>query len=90
MRKGGNFSWTMTSKDDKMGFDFGGIYDEIIQHKLISCSLDEWRNVEIKFTKKDDETLVEHIFELERTNLEQLQEGGWQTILNNIKGYVEK
>ena len=32
LRAGGKFSSRMEAKDGSMGFDFGGIYDEVRQH----------------------------------------------------------
>ena len=91
LRKGGKFSSTMASKDGKMSFDFGGIYDEVIKHREISYSLEDQRKVNIYFEKKDDNfTKITTHFEPEKTNSLEMQKGGWQAILNNFKKYVEK
>jgi len=90
LQKGGKFSSTMASKDGKMSFDFGGIYTKIINHKLIAYSLEDGRKVEVKFTEDVTETVVENIFEPEKTNPKAMQKAGWQAVLNNFKNYVEK
>jgi uncharacterized protein YndB with AHSA1/START domain len=44
-RTGGKFSSRMEAKDGSMGFDFTGVYDEVITNKLISYGMgDRIRN----------------------------------------------
>jgi uncharacterized protein YndB with AHSA1/START domain len=35
LKKGGKFLYRMEAKDGSMGFDFGGIYDELVENKSI-------------------------------------------------------
>ncbi len=42
---GGKFKSRMEAKDGSMGFDFGGVYDEVVPHQLISYSLEDGRTV---------------------------------------------
>jgi uncharacterized protein YndB with AHSA1/START domain len=89
LRVGGQFSSHMAAKDGSFGFDFGGIYDEVTEHKLIAYTMGDERKVKITFESLDDGTLVTESFEAESTNSLELQQGGWQAILNNFKKYVE-
>ncbi|MGN6531704.1 MAG: SRPBCC family protein [Ginsengibacter sp.] len=89
LRKGGKFSSRMEAKDGSMGFDFGGIYDEVIQHKYIEYTLGDGRKVKINFNGEGDKTDITESFEAESTNPLEMQKGGWQAILDNFKKYVE-
>jgi len=87
---GGKFLCRMEAKDGSFGFDFGGVYDEIVKNELIAYTLDDNRKVRITFTKNTDaETKLVEIFEVESTNPLEMQRNGWQSILNNFKKYVE-
>ncbi|WP_367890008.1 SRPBCC domain-containing protein [Polaribacter batillariae] len=50
LKKGGEFSFTMASKDGKMSFDLRGTYDEVIEYEQISYSLEDGRKVDAFFT----------------------------------------
>lgn len=89
LRIGGKFSSRMEAKDGSMGFDFGGTYDEVKEHELIAYTLGDGREVRITFVPLGDATLVKEDFEAESENSREMQEGGWQSILNNFKKYVE-
>ncbi len=89
LRKGGQFNYTMASKDGKMSFNFEGIYDEVINQKQITYSLADGRQVIVLFEKLDNLTKVMEHFDPENENSEELQREGWQGILNNFKKYVE-
>ena len=89
LRVGGSFSSTMAAKDGSFSFDFGGIYDEVVLHKVISYSLADGRRVKILFTDNGDETLISETFDAENENPVEMQQAGWQAILNNFKKYVE-
>lgn len=89
LRKGGKFSSRMEAKDGSMGFDFGGVYDEVIQNKYIEYTLGDGRKVKINFNPKGDNTEITESFEAEKTNPLEMQKSGWQAILNNFKKYAE-
>lgn len=89
LRPGGRFVSRMEAKDGSMGFDFGGTYDNIDAKKLISYTLDDGRKVEINFAYEGDTTKITETFEAENTNPIAMQEGGWQSILDNFKKYAE-
>ena len=85
----GTFSWRMEAKDGSVGFDFRGIYDQIVEHKLISYKMEDGRNVDIEFIQKENEVVVTETFDAEGTHSDEQQRAGWQAILENFKKYVE-
>ncbi len=86
---GGKFKSRMEAKDGSMGFDFGGVYDEVVPHQLISYSLEDGRTVRIIFANKGMSTEITEIFDAENQNPAEMQQAGWQAILNNFKKYAE-
>lgn len=86
---GGRFNYRMEARDGSMGFDFSGVYDRIEQHKLIEYTLDDNRKVSVRFADNGTATEVIETFEAESTNPVEMQRGGWQSILDNFKRYVE-
>lgn len=89
LRPGGSFSARMEAKDGSFGFDFGGVYDEVVLHEYIGYTLGDGRKVEITFSAGGNITLVTESFEAESTNPVEMQQGGWQAILDNFKKYTE-
>lgn len=89
LRVGGTFSSHMAAKDGSFGFDFGGVYDEVVLHQKIAYTLGDNRKVDITFSSNGNETEVVESFEAETENSVELQRGGWQAILDNFKKYVE-
>ncbi len=90
LRKGGKFLSRMEAKDGSMGFDFGGVYDEVRINKQIAYSIGDGRKVDISFNGNGNKTDVVETFEAESTNPVEMQRGGWQAILNSFKNYAEK
>lgn len=90
LRVGGTFVSRMESRDGKYGFDFGGEYTQVEQNRLIEYTLGDGRRVSTSFESKGDETIVTTHFDAEETNSVEMQQGGWQSILNNFKKYVER
>ncbi len=88
-RIGGKFTYTMAAKDGSAEFDFEGIYDEIVKHKLISYHIVDGREVKVEFKQVGDTTTIIETFDPESTNPRELQQSGWQSILNNFKSYAE-
>lgn len=89
MRVGGKFLSRMEAKDGSVGFDFGGVYDEVKENKQIAYTMDDGRKVEITFSGDGNKTKVVETFETENTNPIELQRDGWQAIMDNFKKYVE-
>jgi uncharacterized protein YndB with AHSA1/START domain len=89
LRPGGKFLSRMESVDGKIGFDFTGTYLKVEEHQLISYLMDDGRKVEIKFEEIGDSTFITESFEAETQNSLELQQQGWQAILNNFKAYAQ-
>ncbi|RDW15181.1 polyketide cyclase [Oceanobacillus arenosus] len=89
LRVGGKFLTRMEAKDGSFGFDLTGVYDEVKLHAFISYTLADGRRVEITFIGQGSGTKVVETFEAESTNSIEMQEAGWQAILDNFKEYAE-
>lgn len=90
LRIGGKFLSRMEAKDGSFGFDFEGIYTEVITNKKISYTILDDRKVTITFLQTENGLQITESFEAENENSLELQKLGWQAILNNFKKYVEK
>lgn len=80
----------MEAKDGSFGFDFGGTYDEVKLYEIISYTLADGRKVKITFNGQRDKTNIIETFEPESTNSFELQQKGWQAILDNFKKITER
>lgn len=89
LRAGGKFLSRMEAKDGSFGFDFWGVYDEIKENELIAYTMGDGRKAKISFINEGNTTKVIETFEAESENSIELQQGGWQAILNNFKKYSE-
>lgn len=89
LQVGGKLIATMAAKDGSFSFDFTGTYLEIKTHELIHYVLDDGRHVKVNFQQKNDHVAVVQEFEPESMNPIEMQQAGWQAILNNFAKYVE-
>jgi len=89
LRDGGKFLSRMEAKDGSFGFDFTGTYTSIQEHQQINYSMDDGRKVQVMFKAEGQGTTVSEIFEAEPTHSVEMQQAGWQAILDNFKNYVE-
>lgn len=90
LRVGGTITSRMEAKDGSMGFDFTGTYDEIRVNEYIAYTLADGRKVTIRFTTDGNSTSITESFEAETENSVELQQMGWQAILNSFKKYTEQ
>jgi uncharacterized protein YndB with AHSA1/START domain len=88
--EGGVFTTTMAAKDGSVSFDFSGVYTKIVMHNLIAYRLGDGRLVSIVFLNNGSETTITETFEPESENPLDMQEAGWQAILNSFKQYAEQ
>jgi len=89
LRTGGTFSSRMEARDGSMGFDFFGTYDDVRNHQYIEYTMGDGRKVKVTFSSNGDSTNVSESFEAEGTHSLEMQQGGWQSILDNFKRYTE-
>lgn len=89
LQVGGKFKSTMAAKDGSMSFDFGGEYTLVEQNKAIEYVLADGRKVEINFNETPNGVEIIESFDPETVNPVEMQQGGWQAILDNFKSYAE-
>jgi uncharacterized protein YndB with AHSA1/START domain len=89
LRVGGRFLARMEAKDGSAGFDLTGKYSKVEQNSQLEYIIDDGRNVQVLFIPQGNVTTVMEAFEAEQTNSEEMQQAGWQAILDNFRKYVE-
>lgn len=90
LRIGGVFCYTMAAKDGSMAFDFEGTFDLLEPKSLLGYQLGDGRAVRIYFSEVDGGTHVREVFDAEGENTLELQQQGWQSILDNFKLHAER
>ncbi len=89
LKTGGTFSSRMEAKDGSVGFDFTGTYTEIIPHELIEYKIADGRDVCIRFVHDHDHVTIHETFDAEGIHPPEMQQAGWQAILDNFARHVE-
>ncbi len=89
LKVGGKFVTRMEAKDGSVGFDFNGVYTEVLENEKISYTIEGGRQVSITFTQEGEHTTVTESFDPETENPTEMQQAGWQAILDNFKRYIE-
>lgn len=87
---GGKFKTVMRAKDGSTGFDFEGLYTEVIPNKKISYEMSDGRCVQVTFEEVEGGVKVVETFDIENENSEEMQKDGWQSILENYKKACEE
>jgi uncharacterized protein YndB with AHSA1/START domain len=88
LRVGGVFSSRMEAKDGSKGFDFAGIYTNVVKHKLIEYSFGD-RAAQVEFADGPKGVKVRVTFDSESTHPVEQQRDGWRAILNSFARHVE-
>lgn len=86
---GKSFTYTMAAKNSEMSFDFTGIYTEIEEFSKISYVLADDRKIFVTFAETENGVELVEKFDPEKVNSEEMQQTGWQMILDNFKKYIE-
>lgn len=86
---GGVHRARMEARDGSFGFDFEGVYSEVEAPHALTLVLGDGRKARTTFTQSADGTLVETVFDAEDQNPPEMQQAGWQAILNNYRKHVE-
>lgn len=89
LRPGGKILCRMEAKDGSMGFDFEAVNQVVDEHRRIEYVIADGRRVEITFEANGDQTHITETFEAENMHAHELQQAGWQAILNSFKNYAE-
>ena len=86
---GGRLLWRMEAKDGTIGFDLKATYQRIIPQQELHYTLEDGRQVRVLFTETQGRTQVTETFEPENQNPPEMQQEGWQAILENFRLYTE-
>jgi uncharacterized protein YndB with AHSA1/START domain len=96
LRVGGRFLTRMAAKDGSFSFDIPGTYTAVEPYTHIAYTMDNptpdvaARTVSVTFTDLGDGTVkVAEDFDPEHENSAEMQQAGWQSILENFKKAVE-
>ncbi len=89
LRIGGEYFTQMEAKDGSFGFDFKAIYKELTLEQSFVYVLEDGREVGVTFTPQGDTTEIIIVFDPESQNPIEMQQAGWQAILDNFKRYAE-
>lgn len=87
--KGGRFNYRMEARDGSMGFDFGGTYDDVDPNRRIAYTMDDGRQSQIDFEPTEKGTRISQWFDPETTNPPEMQQQGWQAILDSFRDWTE-
>ena len=85
---GGQFNHRMEAKAGSFGFDFEAIYTELVDKQKFTYAMAD-REVTIQFKSINNQTEVVTTFDAENENPIEMQQQGWQMILDNFKKLVE-
>ena len=89
LRVGGKYFARMEAKDGSFGFDFNTVYNEVVEHKTLTYTMEDGRKATTHFEDQNGKTKITTVFDAENQNPVEMQKGGWQAILNNFKKHVE-
>lgn len=89
MEPGGMYRTKMAAKDGSFSFDFVAQYNEVSPGKYFRYTMPDQRVIEVWFEPMENETEIKISFDAENENSHELQQAGWQAILNNFKSYTE-
>ena len=87
---GGKFLYAMRAKDGSDGFDFKGVYDEVIHSEKISYTLSDRRETTTLFAATGNGVTITEIFEPEKKTPLDVQEQFCASVLETFKRYVEE
>ncbi len=88
MQIGGIYKARMEAKDGSFGFDFEAVYTSIVQGKNFTYEFGG-RFATVELNDLGDKTEMVVVFDPENQNPIEMQQSGWQMILNNFKDYTE-
>lgn len=90
LRVGGKFKSRMEARDGSFGFDFEGVYDVVEEESRIGYTMPDGRVVMTTFEDLGGQTKITTVFDAENQNPVEMQQQGWQAILDNYKAHTEK
>lgn len=90
LKIGGRFLSHMQAKDGSAGFDFEGTYTLVKPFQRYDYVLEDGRHVKVTIQGLFGTKTVTFVFDPENENPRDMQQDGWQSILNSFKRFVEK
>ena len=79
----------MSANDGSVSFDYEGTYTDVVDYERIEYSLADDRHISVTFEKEGDQIRVTEVFDAEEENPIEMQQAGWQAILDNFRDYTE-
>jgi uncharacterized protein YndB with AHSA1/START domain len=89
LQPGGKYIARMEAKDGSFGFEFEAVYDEVVPETRLAYTMGDGRKASVEFIANGPQTDVKVWFDPEQMNPVEMQQGGWQAILNSYKNYTE-
>ena len=89
MQVGGKYFARMEARDGSFGFDFEAVYLDVKPLESYSYEFGG-RVCQVEFQEIGGKTEVKVSFDPETENSLELQQSGWQSILDNFKNYAER
>lgn len=89
VRVDGKFNFMMAARDGSFSFDFEGVYTKVEENIHLAYTIADGREVSVDFEGNENQTNIVETFEAENQNSLELQQQGWQNILDNFKKYCE-
>lgn len=90
LEAGGELVIGMAARDGSVAFDFKGVYDEVVEFDRLSMTLDDGRIIQIQFVDDGDNIMIKERFEPDEETAPELQQEGWQNIIDSFKRYCEQ
>lgn len=90
LKVGGRFLSHMQAKDGSAGFDFEGTYTLVKPYRRYDYVMEDGRKVKVTIQGLFGIKTVTFVFDPETENPRDMQQDGWQSILNSFKRFVEK
>lgn len=84
LKVGGTFNYRMEARDGSAGFDLTGSFTLVESPTHLQYRLDDGRMVNLHLSEQDGRTHVLEHFEAETQNSLELQQQGWQAILDQF------
>ena len=88
LRVGGVHKARMEAKDGSFGFDFEGVYEEVVPRSAITLAMCDGRKARTTFEPVGSSTRVTTVFDADANPVE-MQRDDWQAILDNFRRHVE-
>ncbi|MFN8273409.1 MAG: SRPBCC family protein [Flavobacteriaceae bacterium] len=89
MRVGGTYKARMEAKDGSFGFDFEAVYTQITLGSEFTYEFGG-RTAHVQLESQGNQTQITVIFDPENEHPLEMQQFGWQAILNHFKKYTEE